>query len=38
MNKIIKGFISGIIIVTLLMRTALGAGVRQSIDVAINSI
>jgi hypothetical protein len=38
MKKSIKGFVLGLIIATLLMSTALGSGVRQSIDVVINSI
>lgn len=38
MKKTIKGFILGVIITTLLMSTALGAGVKKTIEVAFNSI
>ena len=38
MKKYLKGFILGTIIATLLMGTAIGAGVKKTIEVAFNSI
>ena len=38
MKKSIKRFILGIIITTMLMGTALGAGVKKTIGVAFNSV
>ena len=38
MKKTVKGFILGTIITTMLMSTALGAGVKKTIEVAFNSI
>lgn len=38
MKKNLKGFVLGLIVATLLMSTALGAGVKKTIEVAVNSI
>lgn len=38
MKKTIKGFVLGLIIATLLMGTALGAGVKKTIEVAFDSV
>jgi len=38
MKKTIKGFVVGVVITTMLMSTALGAGVKKTIEVAFNSI
>lgn len=38
MKKTIKGFVLGLIIATLLMSTAFGAGVKKTIEVAFDSI
>ena len=38
MKKTIKGFVLGVVITTMLMSTALGAGVKKTIEVAFNSV